>query len=336
MIVANFFHIKASNGLFFYGLDYVRENLPEVRKALVRPALEAAARRALPGCEIVVCDGRRFLREAWRAHRGGDLLYTPTSHPLPGISRQWIVVHDAYPFVLGWRGVVKRLLLKASLALSDCRVAYINRADARPFVERLGVSTQRQVFAPNRFPTPPALGPRVSTPDAPMSVGLVGTDSAKKNYAQLLAAIAAAEPQAPLTFRFYGHDSAYFREVRAQFPGMQLVLVSSDQFSLDQFFQEVDVLASAATQEGFGRPIAAALLAGIPCVLVECGVFREFFDGAAVFRSDVAALARGLLQAARQPLARPTYVPPVDVLNAYKSANAQLSQLGNSSGRIPL
>lgn len=330
MIVANFFHIKASNGLFFYGLDYANENLAHVRKALVRPALEDAARRALPGCEIVVCDGKRFLREAWRAQRRGDFLFTPTSHPLPGITRQWIVVHDAYPFVIGWRGAAKRALLRLSLALSRCRVAYINRADARPFIEQLGVSARRQVFAPNRFPTPHALQPRVRATGEPMSVGLVGTDSEKKNYAQLFAALAAVDPHAPLTFRFYGHDSAYFRAVCTQFPRMRLLLVPSDQFSLEQFFEEVDVIASAATQEGFGRPIAAALLAGIPCFLIECGVFREFFEGGALFRADVPALAQALVQATREPPPRPQFAPPSDVLAAYASANAALASLGPS------
>ncbi len=331
MIVANFFHIKASNGLFFYGLDYVHENLANVRKALVRPALEAVARKALPGCEIVVCNGKGFLREVWRAQRLGDFLFTPTSHPLPGITRQWVVVHDAYPF-FGQRGVLKRALLRVSLATSRCTVAYINRSDARAFVAAMGVSERRQVFAPNRFPAPaPATRPASRAAGAQLVVGLVGTDSAKKNYAQLFDALRATGAGRELAFRIYGHASPYFLALKAQYPDVDMTLVQSDSSSLEQFLSEVHVLASAAEQEGFGRPIAAALLAGFPVFLVDGPVFREFFSEGAEFHSDVHGLVAALLRAAMVAAAAPGYHAPPEVVRAYALANSELGRLGKVS-----
>jgi hypothetical protein len=334
VIVANLYPIKSTNGLYYYALDYLQEHSRLLRRVLVRPTMAAEASRSLPGTEVVVCGWRQLLAEARRARRDGDLLFTPTPHPLPAIHRQWIVVHDAYPFLAGWRGLVKRAMLTLSLATSRCQVAYINRSDALQFVGSLGVSDERRVFAPNRFPERPALRARVAPWASPLIIGLVGTDSAKKNYARLFAALSAFAPGAPLAFRVYGHDSAYLREVRQQSPHASITLVSSDRVSLDTFFQDIHVLASVATQEGFGRPIAAALLAGIPCVLVECAVFREFFDGAAIFQPDAQSVARFLVEAARTPPSNPRYSPPADAVDAWKAANARLSQLGHSPDGI--
>ena len=138
MIVGNLFHIKSTNGLFFYGLDYLRGNLDLATIVLVRPEMENRVRKALPSVEVIACSGWRYRIEVVRARLRGDLLYTPTSHPLPFINRQWIVLHDAYPFEVGPRSRLKRLLLKWSLAMSRCRVAYINRSEAQPFVANLG------------------------------------------------------------------------------------------------------------------------------------------------------------------------------------------------------
>ena len=328
MIVANFFNIKSSNGLFFYGLDYVRENLDLVRKVLVRPSLERRTKEVLPSIEVVACSANRFLREAMLASWRSDLLFTPTSHPLPGINHQWIILHDAYPFEVGPMATLKRRLLQLSLSLSRCKVGYINRSYAQPFVAKLGVPTERMVFAPNRFPEPARrvspLASRVGT----TTVGLLGTDSAKKNYDQLFSAVRLANLSGRLAFRVLGHENAYFNNLRVQFPEFQIELVRSDDASIDNFMSSVDVLVSAAEQEGFGRPIASALLAGLPVELLDRPVFREFFNGGARFHADIGALVQSLIRRDHET-PHTSYVPPADVVAAYAAANDQIRRAGS-------
>jgi len=329
VITANFFHIKSTNGLFFYGMDYLRENIDLVRVILARPSLATAIRELLPECRTVSCSASRYVNEAARASWRGDLLFTPTPHPLPGINRQWIVLHDAYPFQVGAKSALKRWLLRSSIAMSRCKVGYINRSDAQPFVAGLGVSPQRMVFAPNRFPAPANRSARSVHAGGVSVVGLLGTDSPKKNYERLFAAVRRAELLPRLSFRIYGHDTIYFRAVRSAFPDLSIELALSDTESLDHFMSKVDVLASASEQEGFGRPIAAALLAGMPVHLLDRPVFREFFSGGAHYYTDVDSLARSLPGAGSRGAAPRDYVAPADVLQAYSDANEKVRQIGS-------
>ena len=328
MITANFFNIKSTNGLFFYGLDYLRENLDLVRKVLVRPALERRTKEALPSIEVIACSAHRFLYEAISASSRKDLLYTPTSHPLPGINHQWIILHDAYPFEVGPMATLKRNLLRWSLSLSRCKVGYINRSDAQPFVAKLGVATERMVFAPNRFPEPARRVSPLASRSGAITVGLLGTDSAKKNYDQLFSAVRLADLSPRLAFRVYGHETAYFKNIRVQFPELQIELVRSDEESLNDFMSYVDVLASAAEQEGFGRPIASALMAGLPVELLDRPVFREFFSGGARFHADIGALVQSLVRR-DDAITHASYVPPPDVVAAYAAANDEIRRAGS-------
>jgi hypothetical protein len=329
VIVANFFNIKTTNGLFFYGLDYLRASRDLVRVILVRPELRQRVSEELPGVEIIACSVRRFLVEILRARLDGDLLYTPTSHPLPFISLQWIVLHDAYPFEVGSMAKLKRNLFKWSLALSRCRVAYINRSEAKPFVASLGVNPRRMVFAPNRYPEPVRFLSPVLSPNGLTTVGLLGTDSAKKNYDQLFSAVRAAELSSRLVFRVYGHDTVYFRVSRGMFPDIRIELVKSDDESIDEFMSGVDVLASASEQEGFGRPFASAILAGLAVELLDRPVFREFFTGGARFHPDIDALVQSLPRLGDCRLSHVSYTAPAEVVEAYAMANKEIRRLGS-------
>ncbi len=331
MIVGNFFHIKATNGLFFYGLDYLRDNLDLVRIILIRADMEHRVREEFPSVEVIACSGMRYLYEIVRSRLSGDLLYTPTSHPLPLIDRQWVVLHDAYPFEVGPRSNLKRFLFKWSLAFSRCKIGYINRSEALPFVASLGVVTQRMVFAPNRFPEPAKRVTLSRSSSKVTIVGLLGTDSAKKNYDRLFTAVRGAALSSRLAFRMYGHDTAYFRDILGKFPDIQIDMARSDEASIDEFMSGVDVLASASEQEGFGRPIASALLAGLPVELLDRPVFREFFTGGARFHSDLDALVRSLPRALDCNVLDTQYIPPVEVIDAYVMANAEIRRLGSNT-----
>jgi hypothetical protein len=104
-----------------------------------------------------------------------------------------------------------------------------------------------------------------------------------------------------------------------------LELVESDRCSLTRFLTDVQIIVSVADHEGFGRPIAAALLANVPCLLVQRPVFVEFFQGGAQFRADIAGVVDCMLELAAAPAIPPfSYSPPVTVVDGYRTAVAYL------------
>lgn len=318
MLVANFYHLKNTNGLFYYGVDYICADLKILRKVLVRPALKDAARRFFPNVEITVCDPFRLIIEIFQVAARGDFLYTPSSHPLPFLSNQMVVVHDVFPF-LGWMGRFKRILLCLSLFSSQCRVGYINNSEARPFVRSLGVKACRQIFAPNKFPSSLkwVRKQRVDR-DARVTVGLLGTDSAKKNYPVLFDALSAAGKSDFVNFVLYGHPTQYYQELVRKYPQIDARLLESDRYSIDEFFSQINIIVSVADNEGFGRPIAAALLAGVPCLLLDRPVFLEFFQEAAQFSQNIDALIEKIIDFHVDPKNDPiVYVPPLSIVSAY-------------------
>ncbi len=330
MIVANFFNIKNTNGLLFYGIDYLKEHPSLVRRILVRPALVEPVRKLMPGFDVRPRSFAGLLREAIAAAARGDLIYTPTPHPLPFLTHQWIVVHDSYPFTARL-GTLKRLLLRTCLAMSRCRVAHINESETLPFLRGLGVPNARLLFAPNRMPDPPAFARRATRgPGEPLRVGLVGTESSKKNYAWLFDATLATQHSSHLRFHAYGHRAPYYEGLLKNYPDIDLELFESDSHGLEDFLSSVDVVVSIADQEGFGRPIAVAMAASIPCFLLSKPVFREFFAEAEFF-DDVQSLVQALLRAKRAPLSPARhYTPPARVVTAYVQAAGALKTQSSS------
>lgn len=318
MLVANFFHLKNTNGLFYYGIDYVCADLKILRKVLVRPELKAAVANCLPGVEIAVCGPLRLFIEALQVAIRGDFLYTPSSHPLPFLSNQMIVVHDVFPF-LGFIGRIKRFLLFISLCSSRCCVGYINISDAHPFVIDLRVDEYRRIFSPNKFPSLPKWVPKQRLDkNTRVIVGLLGTDSAKKNYPALFDALLVAGKGDAVEFSVYGHSTNYYENLIISFPQINLRLFESDRYSIGEFFAEIDLIVSVADNEGFGRPIAAALSAGVPCLLLNRPVFLEFFCGAAQFASNIETLIEKIIEFQATPAKEAVvYVPPPLAVDAY-------------------
>ncbi len=327
MIVANLFFIKNTNGLFYYAADYLRDLQSLVREVLVRPDLAGPARSMFPGARIITC--RNFLSLCVRlcvAKYYGDLIYTPTPHPLPFINSQWIVIHDSYPFLTA-KGQFKRRLLQLSLISSRCRVGYINESQTFDFVVGLGVSETRLLFTPNKVSESKFMLRPLHLPSAPLKIGLVGTDSPKKCYDQLLQAVLHAGLEPLFDFRFYGHHTAYFEGVRQRYPEIRITLEESDHRSLSDFLVGIDVLVSVADFEGFGRPIATALVEGVPCYLLKTPVFLEFFT-TAIFFQKIDLLVIGLSDVLKVGFPdRQPYNPPLRVLMGYRQACEELRKV---------
>lgn len=303
-MLANLWMLKAPNGMFWYAVDYLRR-LGQPMQVIVRPGLLKVAVRELGGhgVQVHAVGFLGFLHHVTRAAARGEMVYTPTPHPVPLLPRQIITFHDAYPF-MGRRGGLKLSLLKLGLSTSRCKVAYINRSAALPYLQALGLATSRLLFAPNMPPRVAATsGSSLLKPLVNKStrvLGAFGTDSAKKRYAELLAALQDERFKGKLQLRLFGEDNHYVASLRAQFPHVEFAVVEPDQQSLTEFIASLDAVISIALDEGFGRPLATAIVAGVPCYLVDSPTFREFFAGLALLDDRIEALLEAALHSSRQ------------------------------------
>lgn len=322
MLVLNFYNLNKTNGMYYYGLDYAKPCTNQVRCILVRPRVVSAAQEAFPNVEVVSCSGGKMVWEVIKAAARGDFVFTPTPHPIPFVRRQMVVFHDIYPFI-GELGKLKRILFTIGARSSRCLAGYTNHT-AQPFLDEVGIARTHQVFAPSRFP---AARTRLDAPDAPgnaLIVGLMGTDSDKKNYGALFAALKRLNVKRRIIFHVYGHNTDYYRSLKTTFPDTEMVLVTSDKTSMDEFVGGAHVIVSVTDGEGFGRPIAHALACGVPCLLLDCPVFREFFDGMADFEPDVDGVARRLDTDGFSRVPPRAFVPPEKVVNAIELTIAML------------
>lgn len=312
-VLINLAFIKSLNGLFYFAMDYVAELEDAVSAILVRsPALAAAARQRYPATKIRVLGGMRASLEILAASRRGEAVFTPSSHPIPWCSRQLVVVHDTFPFE-GGIGRLKAALFFMSMRTSRAMAGCINESDARAFLLQGGLKPTRILLSPNRMLPPqsvPMKGELVLS--GPPIVGLFGTDSTKKDYEKLFTEIKAHPVHLRPKFRLYGQRNDYIDNILTRFSDLDIELTNSKEIGLEQFVRSVDLVASAATREGFSRPIALALSLGIPCWVVDAPVYREFYGGAAIFHASVESLAQALSGMTESAvLMRPAFTLPI-------------------------
>lgn len=298
MILVNLAPIKASNGMFWYALDKIKslDLLREPVTVLVRGDLAPLIRRELPQVAVREATMSQAMRHMVRsALRPGRTRYvTFTSHPIPFLPRQTIAFYDDYPFK-GRIGGFKRLLFAAAARSSKCRVGIINRSLALPFLRGCGIPASR-IFFDSAFPAVDVAEQpeRSAVPASPMRIGLVGTDSLKKDYGSIFEAAERLEIAQGFHFLIYGNENDYTQALRATFPGVSFEVLSSDDLSLPGFLATIDYLVSASVREGYGRPMGLAVRLGVPLYLLKSPVFLEFFGEHAHFFDDIEALLRHL------------------------------------------
>ena len=300
-MICNLWHIKQTNGLYYYALDYLRAIKPSV-PVLVRPALLEATRWALPSHEVRAVGACRLVARLIEAALRGRWVFTPTSHPFPLLKRQLIVIHDDYPF-LGQRGALKKKVFLTLLAMSKCHVGHINHSTALRAIPDL-VPGSRRWYTPNLGPLDQDINALRSLRlawfaagggnDEKLRVALFGTDSRKKRYELLFEAVRSAGIAERISFAVYGHPTPYLNELTAAFPELYIALAHSSTTPMDTFLAEADSVVSVAEHEGFGRPVALALTAGIQCFLLRSPVFEEFFASSISLHASVEALVRAL------------------------------------------
>ena len=323
MMLVNLWMLKSRNGMYWYALDYFkRVDVPTtflVRKrksSLFKNNLEDA------GFEVKEVGLLGLAVTMLGCMLSGRFVFTPTPHPVPLLRNQVLVVHDLFPFS-GRFGALKRLLFRFGIKTSGATIAHINRSICLSFLDQMALPQgSKFIFAPN---VPPVLDDSVSGTAAnarsqKIMMGAFGTDSPKKSYESLLSHPAW---NGRLKLRIYGHDNNYVRRLRERFGANSFDLVSSDETSVSQFIQSVDGVLSVAQGEGFGRPLATAIAAKVPCHLLDSPAFREFFDGNARFYDDIASLLDGVARGERVRELRPTgFLSPdhglaIDVAAAY-------------------
>lgn len=295
MTIINLSHLNASNGMFWYAIDKIRTLGTEPVVVLVGAHLAALVHKELPDATVRTMTKRDaalwiIRRKLWR--RTKDRIVTFTSHPLPFVPDQTIAFYDDYPFA-GSNGRLKRALFTLAARTSGCRIGIINRSLAIPFLKACGIGEER-IFFDSAFPAVDLRDAPVRSPvpGTPLRIGLVGTDSRKKNYAAIFSATIAQNRERDLHFLLYGLDNAYVQELRDQFGTIDLTVVSSDETRPVAFFDGVDYLVSAATAEGYGRPMGLAAALGVPLFLLRSPVFLEFFGEHARFFDDTYEMIR--------------------------------------------
>ncbi len=292
--ICNLWHIKRTNGLFYYALDYLRaQTRPAV--VVVRKELLEATRAELPNHDVRAVGGGGFLLRMAGALMRGRFVFTPTSHPFPFLRRQLVVIHDDFPF-LGKTGSLKRHLFEFGLRSSGCDIGHINHSTSLDALRDRDTLAARLRYMPNKGPAPGvAQALRVARAAAvaavpPIRIALFGSDSPKKHYEDLFGSIRAKRLATRVRCLVYGHATPYLDDLRARFADLDIELVTSAAARIEDFLAGADLVASVARHEGFGRPIALALSAGIPCFLLESPVFREFFGRSTRLYQDVDSL----------------------------------------------
>lgn len=323
MIVANFFFLKKTNGMYYYGLDYLSPVSDRVIKVLVNKNFDSRPLLSSTNFRVEACTFLRMVWECVLTALSGNTIFTPTSHPLPFIKKQWVTLHDPYPFY-GFKGRLKLLLFWFSTITSRCRVGYINNSVTKVYLNSLFVNNGNFVFAPNRFPKAiRRLSAKLYKPSfGPMLIGLVGTDSPKKNYDKLFDAVTIHGLTDRVVFFVYGHQTKYYENLVNVYSNVDIRLIESDIFGIDEFIARIHVMVSVAKNEGFGRPIATSLLSGVPCFLIDEPVFREFYGVSAIFFESENDLVQDLLRTLRNefPLDTPVYCIPQFAVDGYLHA----------------
>lgn len=308
-IIVNLWFIRHSNGLFHYGLDYAEALGDAVGAIWVRDeVLAAAVRKRLPQACVRQLTPRALFLALGRVATGAALLFTPSSHPIAFVRRQVVVVHDSYPFT-GRVGRIKLALFRTALAVSGATAGYINHADARAFLRQCGLLASRTRFLPNRIgitgPRSKASSGRRAAGLETTVIGLFGSDSPKKNYDALFAAAMAAQPATrQIEWRIFGHANAYTDRLQRDHPTLAIKVIESDRMTMETFVDDLDIAVSIAAGEGFARPVALALMRGVPTLLLDTPVFREFYAGSAALFDTPEALVAAIpenLDDSKQP-----------------------------------
>jgi len=294
-IYFNFWHIKDKNGMFYFLLDYKTllsndfECIIVTRRGRFHPSDFSQTSCVL---ELGVTG---YITFCFCAIFRKINIFSASIHAIPFIENQVVTFHDSYPF----RSSFKKFILFFMIKLSRCKIGTINESANVEFLQKLRL--RYDFVLPNVLPQIRAniQSHKFSLRSGNLRVGLCGSDS-KKNYHKFFAQIDNTIDRGEnngreLTVMLFGIRTPYISHVMDRERNFQLKFFDSRDKSLSEFLMEdIDVLVSVARNEGFGRPIALAVLMQKPVLLLDDIVFREFYDGHACFYGSISDLVFGL------------------------------------------
>lgn len=301
MFVINLAYIRNSNGMFWFAIDKIKSLGDEQANCLVlvHDTLVHLVQREIPLVRVEAASRiGSWKRIVALKRRTGAVMRTVsfTSHPIPFLRGQTIAFYDDYPFE-GRKGLIKRLLFVVAANTSRSRIGIINRSQAMPFLQKkCGIPAER-IFFDSAFPAVDikALQARLDVPRTPLHIGLVGTDSFKKDYSSVFSAVRSLGVEQDVRFLIYGAENDYTDRLQRDFPEIDQTILASDTIEMPTFLAAIDYLVSAATAEGYGRPMGLAAALGVPMFLLRSPVFLEFFSDHALFFDDIEAMIRYLV-----------------------------------------
>jgi hypothetical protein len=316
----NLFFLKNTNGIFYYALDSYNELEILPQNILVNSKIHDKTKFFFKKSNVIKCNYLTFFYHIIKSCINKSYIYTPTSHPLPFISKQFVVLHDLFVFT-GFIGKLKKYLFIISVKSSNCKIIYINKCETLFFLKKLNIPKNRLIFLPNKFPEAIGLKKSIFNTKDKVKIGLFGTDSEKKNYYSLFKKIIDMNIGHLFDIRIYGHETDYYNSLINHFSSdFSIKLFLSDKVSIENFTKDLDLVISVAESEGFSRPIALSLVSGIPCFLLRSNVFLEFYNPGAFFYNSTKELLLGVLKYPKdQNKFVGSYLPPHKILSSFKS-----------------
>ena len=310
-MIINLSFLNATNGMFWYSVDKIKTIDYDKHIILCSKHVDKILREQMPDSNIKTVSkfgAVAIIIYNYLFFNGSFKLITFTSHPLPFLSNQTIAFYDTYPF-LGKLGLLKKMLFKIAVNTSKCRIGIINRSLSVPFLNQCGVKSDK-IFFDSAFPTVKMskLKSRSTTPRTPLQVGLVGTDSSKKNYDTIFNAVLELSAQEKVEFIIYGTNNDYYRRLCVDYKNIKISLISSDNIEILDYFYQIDYLISAAKDEGYGRPMGLAAVVGVPMMLLKSDVFMEFFGETATFFDEVSDIVAFIVNHRPPAFVRPRAV----------------------------
>lgn len=284
MIYCNFWFLKTANGMAYYGLDYVNELLNAGCELL----LIKKRNMGLPipdhqNLKVVDVNVWGFILAYAKILWFKCSVYSPTLHALPFVRHQVVTVHDEYPLTKpGFKKKINQFLFCLLLKSKRLHVATINFS-IRKELSKYGISNY--LYAPNFIPeSKSTITKSVRRLKYPLRVGLVGTDSGKKDYDKLFSSFSLNSDPRSFEFFIYGDYNTYVKGIVECYSDLNIVFCQSSELDMNLFLENhVDVLVSIAKNEGFCRPVCSALQQNIVCLLIDDPVFKEFYEDFAQF-----------------------------------------------------
>jgi glycosyltransferase involved in cell wall biosynthesis len=223
MIYCNFWFLKSTNGMAYYGLDYVNSMLEMGDEiVLIKRVGVNLPISEKTNLKIHDVNSWQFLNIYLKMLISRSIVYCPTPHALPFLYRQIITLHDAYPFLKpGLKRKINTIIFKFMLLNKNIFVVTINMSIRKKLIE---YKIQNYIYAPNFISLKGGQKTsKIHNEKGRVRVGLVGTDSRKKDYETLFKIIRLKKLSSKkYSFHIFGEFNGYIKRLMQQFADVDI------------------------------------------------------------------------------------------------------------------